>query len=251
MVVCERRDSELARKLRRFDHEVRLASGTFSSDDEDNLEFSAPWQGEVSALKKEWSMLNDYIRGGVQVQPDVSIPFQVKRANLLSEYWFDVVHYDGKGRGVRSRQEFGRNVVVLEYFGAEILSPEAFADFERARKAGNVGERDSQYQFRMKFGGNDVAIQARLEDDTLGRLVNHASPEKANCMARPLSSRKMPRIIIVTTKDVHVGDELLYDYNDPCISFRPRSVFWRHGLNLFCFVRTECSFRRALYVCTT
>jgi len=43
--------------------------------------------------------------------------------------------------------------------------------------------------------------------------VNH-SQKKSNCVTKVVEVDGKPRLILVTSRDIDVGEELLYDYGD-------------------------------------
>jgi hypothetical protein len=155
-----------------------------------------------------------YDDGGVSVLPKNSLEWQTHRANANITKWFDIVSDDLRGRSVIAKQNFARGVVVAEYFGYELLDPQALLDFERNSRENKIGPYDLEYMFVMSFETKRVAIQARREDGTIGRLINHAAKAEANCVARRLGSKGMPRIILVSKRPIMVGEELTYVYGD-------------------------------------
>jgi len=56
-------------------------------------------------------------------------------------------------------------------------------------------------------------VDATAESGLLGRLVNH-SRLKFNCCTRVVELDDRPRLILVASRDISIGDELLYDYGD-------------------------------------
>ena len=58
-----------------------------------------------------------------------------------------------------------------------------------------------------------ISVDATAESGLLGRLVNH-SRLKFNCCTRVVELDDRPRLILVASRDISIGDELLYDYGD-------------------------------------
>lgn len=56
------------------------------------------------------------------------------------------------------------------------------------------------------------SIDATEESGRLGRLVNHS--KKGNCVTKQVTVEGVPRLVIMASRDIHVGDEILYDYGD-------------------------------------
>lgn len=176
----------------------------FDSDTEDFL--------DISGLERE--PLLGYGAGGQRVDAINGLAWQTSRANLNMHQWFRVAIHPDKGRQVLSRQIFGANVVLAEYFGHGILNHEELSDIERKKVAGTLAPFETEYLFNLEFGRQKLAVQAKWEDGTVGRLVNHAAGTDANCVAQNLPRSKMPRIILVSTRKIDVDDEIVYDYGD-------------------------------------
>lgn len=65
----------------------------------------------------------------------------------------------------------------------------------------------------MKCRFLDFSIDATEESGLLGRLVNH-SCKNFNCATKPIEVDGKPRLILVATRTITTGEELLYDYGD-------------------------------------
>ena len=57
------------------------------------------------------------------------------------------------------------------------------------------------------------SIDATSESGLFGRLVNH-SCKNFNCTTKPIEVDGKPRLILVASRLVNAGEELLYDYGD-------------------------------------
>ena len=55
-------------------------------------------------------------------------------------------------------------------------------------------------------------MDATKESGRLGRLINHGL--NGNAKAKLLAIRDTPHMYFVTTRDIHAGEEILYDYGD-------------------------------------
>lgn len=140
-----------------------------------------------------------------------SVMWQVLRSNGCSDSWFRIEHDDKKGRVVKSMFKFQKGVILLEYFGRKLMNKEELAAF-KGKKRFRRGE--TEYFFEIEVEGHRVAaIQAEMEDGTLGRLVNHSSRQDANCVSRRLSL-DYPRLVLVSTRNIDVDEELVYSYGD-------------------------------------
>lgn len=56
------------------------------------------------------------------------------------------------------------------------------------------------------------SIDATKESGRLGRLVNHS--KSGNCQTRLHAIGETPHLILVASRDIEAGEELLYDYGD-------------------------------------
>lgn len=144
------------------------------------------------------------------IRPHHTLAWQTVRANGNSAEWFHIAHDDAKGRMICASREFASDVVLLEYFGQEVLDKDAYAAYLRKTR---YAPCETEYCFEMKWGLDCVAIQAMKEDGTFGRLVNHTSTERANCRPQRLKG-SFPRLVLVSSREIKVGDELLYSYGD-------------------------------------
>ena len=50
-------------------------------------------------------------------------------------------------------------------------------------------------------------------DEHLGRLINH-SKVSGNCHTKLIDINDRPYLILVASRDINLGEELLYDYGD-------------------------------------
>lgn len=145
------------------------------------------------------------------IQPKNSLMWQILRCNGCSDSWFRVDHDATKGRVVKSLFKFGKGVVLLEYLGQQILDKGELDDFKKKKR---YRRGQTEYFFELVVEGHPVAaIQAEREDGTLGRLVNHSSLQDANCAPRRLKLA-YPRLVLISTRDIDIGEELLYSYGD-------------------------------------
>ena len=114
-----------------------------------------------------------------------------------------------KGRSVFAKRSFGLGEIVAEYKG-EFISPEQFKDkAEEAESSGNC------FFFEFLFRGKKYAIDARQEDETKGRLINHSKkfpnvkPIVDSCL-----KKGNPVLFFKAIREVEKGTELLYDYQE-------------------------------------
>lgn len=145
------------------------------------------------------------------IMPANSLLWQTVRSNGNSASWFTIGHDDIKGRTVLAARSFAAGVVLMEYFGQHVMNAAEYAAFlEKPRYA----RWETEYLFEIPTAGGPVAIQAMIEDGTFGRLVNHAEPDDSNCRMRRLTPSSYPRLMLVSTRFINVGEEILYRYGD-------------------------------------
>ncbi|KAK3084892.1 hypothetical protein FSP39_020927 [Pinctada imbricata] len=56
-------------------------------------------------------------------------------------------------------------------------------------------------------------VDATAESGRLGRLINH-SKVAGNCHTKLIDINQRPYLILVASRDISAGEELLYDYGD-------------------------------------
>lgn len=79
------------------------------------------------------------------------------------------------------------------------------------------------YMYFFKYKGRKNCIDATINDGTFGRLINH-SKKLANLQGKlKLDRGGNPRIIFFARRDINIGEELLFDYND---SKNAKTVPW-------------------------
>ena len=58
-----------------------------------------------------------------------------------------------------------------------------------------------------------MCIDATTEDETFGRLINHGKKD-ANLVMKVFLVNNAPRVVFLASRDIAIGDELLYDYGE-------------------------------------
>ncbi len=101
-----------------------------------------------------------------------------------------------------------QNEIVAEYKGEFVSS----ADFnQRTLEADRTG---NCFFFEFFFQNKKCAIDAKVEDGSKGRLINH-SRRSPNVKPIVRSTRKgLPVLLFKALRKIHRGDEVLYDYNE-------------------------------------
>ena len=65
----------------------------------------------------------------------------------------------------------------------------------------------------IKFVFFHLSIDATEESGRLGRLINH-SKTAGNCHTKLTEINNKPYLMLIASRDIAVGEELLYDYGD-------------------------------------
>ncbi|KAM3940788.1 N-lysine methyltransferase KMT5A isoform 2-T2 [Leptodactylus fuscus] len=115
---------------------------------------------------------------------------------------------DGKGRGVIATRNFQRGEYVVEYHGDLIETTDA-----KRREA--LYAQDSStgcYMYYFQYLNKTYCVDATKETNRLGRLINHS--KNGNCHTKLHDINNVPHLILIASRDIKTGEELLYDYGD-------------------------------------
>ncbi|XP_040599698.1 N-lysine methyltransferase KMT5A-like [Mesocricetus auratus] len=115
---------------------------------------------------------------------------------------------DGKGRGVIATKRFSRGDFVVEYHGdlIEIID---------AKKREALYEQDPStgcYMYYFQYLSKTYCVDATQETSRFGRLINHS--KCGNCQTKLHDINGVPHLILIASRDIAAGEELLYDYGD-------------------------------------
>ena len=141
-----------------------------------------------------------------EIESDIQLKIKTKCQENL-----EVKITPGKGRGVITTHAFKKNDFVLEYVG-EVLKGGKARDRVQGQKSLSTGS----YIFEFDHNGKKWCIDATDEEKYLqyfGRLINH-SRKKPNLVPRKFVVESEPHLVFLACKDIDVGQELQYDYND-------------------------------------
>ncbi|KAI5099732.1 N-lysine methyltransferase KMT5A-A, partial [Silurus meridionalis] len=119
-----------------------------------------------------------------------------------------VKHIEGKGRGVFATQSFLKGQYVVEYHGDLLLKTDA-------KKKEAVYAQDPAtgcYMYYFQYLSKTYCVDATKETDRMGRLINHS--KNGNCQTKLHDINGIPHLILVASRDIEEGEELLYDYGD-------------------------------------
>lgn len=115
---------------------------------------------------------------------------------------------DGKGRGVFATRDFNRGEFVVEYHGDLI-------EITDAKKREALYAQDSStgcYMYYFQYRSKTYCVDATRETNRLGRLINHS--KAGNCHTKLHDINTVPHLILIASRDIQAGEELLYDYGD-------------------------------------
>ncbi|XP_007489984.1 N-lysine methyltransferase KMT5A isoform X2 [Monodelphis domestica] len=115
---------------------------------------------------------------------------------------------DGKGRGVIATKQFTRGEFVVEYHGDLI-------EITDAKKREALYAQDPStgcYMYYFQYLSKTYCVDATRETDRLGRLINHS--KCGNCQTKLHDIDGVPHLILIASRDIKAGEELLYDYGD-------------------------------------
>jgi len=120
-----------------------------------------------------------------------------------------VKNIENKGRGIFSTRRFERGEFVCEYAG-EMIS------YKLAKKREELYAHDSSigcYMYFFEHKSKQYCIDATAETNRLGRLFNHSKLE-GNCHTKLFEMSARPYLILVASRNIEKGEELMYDYGD-------------------------------------
>lgn len=119
-----------------------------------------------------------------------------------------VKHIEGKGRGVFAVRDFKKGEFVVEYLG-DLL------DLAEAKKREELYSQDPEagcYMYYFQYHDKTYCVDATRETSRVGRLLNHS--KNGNCQTKLHGIKGTPHLVLVASRDVRAGEELLYDYGD-------------------------------------
>ncbi|GCB78902.1 N-lysine methyltransferase KMT5A-A isoform X1 [Scyliorhinus torazame] len=115
---------------------------------------------------------------------------------------------DGKGRGVMATKPFQRGEFVVEYSGDLIEFTDAKSRETKYAQDPSAG----CYMYYFQHLSKTYCVDATKETTRLGRLINHS--KNGNCQTKLHNVGGKPHLILVASRDIAKGEELLYDYGD-------------------------------------
>lgn len=114
-----------------------------------------------------------------------------------------------KGRGIVCSDWFIKGEYVVPYVG-ELLSRK---DGLKREKGLIAIDSDASFLYFFSYNTTRYCLDATFEDGSFGRLVNH-SRLRPNCHAHATIINGRPGIVIVASRDIVPGEEIVYDYGE-------------------------------------
>ncbi|KAK7795521.1 hypothetical protein U0070_022952 [Myodes glareolus] len=115
---------------------------------------------------------------------------------------------DGKGRGLIATKQFSQGDFVVEYHG-DLLG------ITDAKKREALYAQDPSigcYMYYFQYRNKTYCVDATRETNRLGRLINHS--RYGNCKTKLHDIDSVPHLILIASRDIAAGEEILFDYGD-------------------------------------
>uniref|UniRef100_A0A3Q2XCX8 [histone H4]-lysine(20) N-methyltransferase n=1 Tax=Hippocampus comes TaxID=109280 RepID=A0A3Q2XCX8_HIPCM len=124
------------------------------------------------------------------------------------EEGMQVQHMEGKGRAVFAARRFRKGEYVVEYHG-DLLE---MADAKKREAEYAQNPETGCYMYYFQYLCKAYCVDATKETNRLGRLINHS--KSGNLQTKLHDVDGAPHLILVASRDIDEGEELLYDYGD-------------------------------------
>ncbi|XP_058473560.1 N-lysine methyltransferase KMT5A-A [Solea solea] len=124
------------------------------------------------------------------------------------EEGMEVQHIEGKGRGVFAMRCFQKGEYVVEYHG-DLLQ---ITDAKKREAEYAQNPATGCYMYYFQYLCKTYCVDATKESGRMGRLINHS--KIGNCQTKLHDINGVPHLILVASRDIDKGEELLYDYGD-------------------------------------
>ncbi|XP_036383594.1 lysine methyltransferase 5Ab [Megalops cyprinoides] len=119
-----------------------------------------------------------------------------------------VKYIEEKGRGVFATRSFQKGQFVVEYHG-DLLH---IKDAKKREVEYAQNPATGCYMYYFQYLSKTYCVDATKETNRLGRLINHS--KNGNCQTKLHDINGIPHLILVASRDIEEGEELLYDYGD-------------------------------------
>ncbi|XP_056258842.1 N-lysine methyltransferase KMT5A-A [Seriola aureovittata] len=124
------------------------------------------------------------------------------------EEGMEVQHIEGKGRAVFANRCFQKGEYVVEYHG-DLLQ---ITDAKKREAEYAQNPATGCYMYYFQYLCKTYCVDATKESGRMGRLINHS--KNGNCQTKLHDINGVPHLILVASRDIDEGEELLYDYGD-------------------------------------
>ncbi|XP_017292246.1 N-lysine methyltransferase KMT5A-A [Kryptolebias marmoratus] len=124
------------------------------------------------------------------------------------EEGMEVQHIEGKGRAVFATRCFQKGDYVVEYHG-DLLQ---ITDAKKREAEYAENPATGCYMYYFQYLCKTFCVDATKETGRMGRLINHS--KTGNCQTKLHDINGVPHLILVASRDIDKGEELLYDYGD-------------------------------------
>lgn len=119
-----------------------------------------------------------------------------------------IQHIEGKGRAVFATRSFQKGEYVVEYHG-DLLH---ITDAKKREAEYAQNPATGCYMYYFQYLCKTYCVDATKETERMGRLINHS--KNGNCQTKLHDINGVPHLILVASRDIEEGEELLYDYGD-------------------------------------
>ncbi|UMM39118.1 hypothetical protein L5515_016311 [Caenorhabditis briggsae] len=144
-----------------------------------------------------------------QLQDEAQKAVAEKVLKGSNEELLQVFHDADKGRCICSTVNFQKDEFVIEYKGEMMEYAEAKKAEDRYKENPTIGS----YMYFFEHKGKRWCVDATKETIYKGRLINH-SIRKPNLKTKVIDIDEAHHLILIATREIIVGEELLYDYGD-------------------------------------
>uniref|UniRef100_A0A3Q3W4T4 [histone H4]-lysine(20) N-methyltransferase n=1 Tax=Mola mola TaxID=94237 RepID=A0A3Q3W4T4_MOLML len=119
-----------------------------------------------------------------------------------------VQHIEGKGRAVFATRCFQKGEYVVEYHG-DLLQ---ITDAKKKEAEYAQNPATGCYMYYFQYLCKTYCVDATRETGRMGRLINHS--KNGNCQTKLHDINGVPHLILIASRNIDEGEELLYDYGD-------------------------------------
>ncbi|XP_008323830.1 N-lysine methyltransferase KMT5A-A isoform X2 [Cynoglossus semilaevis] len=134
--------------------------------------------------------------------------YPIRRSSRKSKTVLEVQHIDGKGRAVFATRCFQKGEYVVEYHG-DLLE---INDAKKREAEYAQNPATGCYMYYFQYLCKTYCVDATKETGRMGRLINHS--KNGNCQTKLHNINGVPHLILIASRDIDEGEELLYDYGD-------------------------------------